>query len=201
LLAAPLPAALTIENIPHPLRFVSALPVFEIIASIGLLYFVNKFEGIKKNLVILIVIIGIIIIFSAYSLNFFKIYPQSSFREFQSGSQEMTEYIQNNYEQYDNFYIINNSDLYIFFPYNYLYYSHIPPQRIQGLNLSRLGLDLELDKIKFVRKFPDKIKQEYNAQNLYLMPADEASAEFIKSKQAVREFNDLNGKTYFVAVK
>ncbi|MCX6745055.1 MAG: glycosyltransferase family 39 protein, partial [Candidatus Parcubacteria bacterium] len=32
LLAAPLPAALTIENIPHPLRFVSALPVFEIIA-------------------------------------------------------------------------------------------------------------------------------------------------------------------------
>ncbi len=202
LLAASLPVALTIENLPHPLRFVSALPIFEIIASLGIIYFFTKFiTNRRKILMTYIVSIAIIVTVGSYFFNYYVIYPQTSFREQQAGSQELTEFIQENYNQYTNIYIVNRGWLYLYFPYNYLYFARIQPQRIQALKFEQLKTNFVLDKINFVDKLPVSAAENELTQDLYLLPIGEAFDGFIKSKQLLKEFKDLNNQTYFVALK
>lgn len=97
-----------------------------IISSYGIINFLNK-----KSFYIYLSLIFLYLIFSFYSWDFYlNHYPKRPvvLRSWQAGYKELTEYIKENYNDYDNFYITQkNGQPFIFL----LFYLQYPPEKYQ----------------------------------------------------------------------
>lgn len=125
----PLPASLSWLGITLP-RSLALFPILIIISSYGIF---NLFKWLKKNkyIFVLPIIILMEFVFLYYSWDFyFNHYPKRAImtREWQCGYKELAQYVRQNYDKYDKFYITpRHGQPYIFL----LYYLRYPPQKYQ----------------------------------------------------------------------
>jgi len=198
LLLAPIPVAFTMESLPHPLRFINAMPVLEILMAIGFypLYQYYLKLGDKKKYYLATFLIFIILNLGLYFYDFYKIYPQDSFLAFQGADQEITNYIQSNYAHYDKFIIPLNSEANLT-PYNYMVYSEYPPLKVQQAKSIHLGGDFLVDKVEFKRGLTDL--GEPNVKILYLVADITYQAKY-HDRSVIKEFKDLKNKTIIWAI-
>ena len=97
----PLPASLTIENIPHPLRTVNALPLVVLVSALGFAWLWEKLKEHKAFLrkYLIFVFINIAIFF----LIFIFSYPVTSHQAFMTDTEEAVSYVKEVYQDYDIF--------------------------------------------------------------------------------------------------
>ncbi len=121
-IAAPVAAAFTLQ-LPHPVRTLVFLPVFQIISAVGLVAVWNKVRRLR------IMIIAVIVLSVVYYLHqYFVFLPIENASYWYVGRREMVEKINTVSHGYDTVYVSNSLD----FPYIfYLYYSPIDPLTYQ----------------------------------------------------------------------
>lgn len=130
LLAAPVAAAFTLQ-LPHPVRTLVFLPVFQIIAAFGLVELINALEK-NKKLVIYPLFIIIAVLMVGNIVYFFHQYfihmPIDDAQYWYTGRKEMVTKLKTIENQYDTVIISNKLDFpYIFF----LYYWPVDPASYQ----------------------------------------------------------------------
>ncbi len=138
LLISPLSASLSWANNSLTRSFFIFIPVL-ILSSYGFINFIRSFKNITR-IIILVAISVAYLFFIFYNWDFYlNHYPirNATIRAWQCGYKDLVNYIKNNYNKYDNFYISKeNGQPYIFL----LFYLKYPPQEYQRqANLS--GLD------------------------------------------------------------
>lgn len=204
LLFAPLPVALTSNNIPHPLRFINALPTFEILIALGIVYFIyNIYSQINKKYLINLLVIFTIGNLILYEFCFIYYYPRTSYNVFQSSASQITQFINENYDNYDLFYVIDWPPNYIFMPYNYLYYIHYPPQQVIEKKINLAGDLITFDKLYFTKQIPLNYQADSGQRVIFLISAanDAPVRNFLSNKKIIKKFNNLDNKPVFIAVE
>jgi 4-amino-4-deoxy-L-arabinose transferase-like glycosyltransferase len=116
--AAPVAAAFTLQ-LPHPVRTLVFLPMFQLLSALGL---VNIWQRIRWSRIIIIAIIAFS--FTYYVHQYFVFLPIEDAQYWYVGRREMSAEITRLKSQYDTIYVSNALD----FPYIfYLYYGRIDP--------------------------------------------------------------------------
>ena len=129
LILAPLPGSLSWAGLSIT-RILPLIVFINIVVGYGLINFIEK---IPKKIFLLIgfICLATYLIFAYYSWDFyFNHYSKRAFviRAWQSGNREMAQYVKNNYENFDRFYISRkNGQPYIFI----LFYLQYPPEKYQ----------------------------------------------------------------------
>jgi len=104
MLLAYIPVAFTLDSIPHALRTLNAVPVYQIITAYGV-YYLYKLLRKKENLYLILfwlIVIGVFgYQFVNYLDNLYNRYPYLYSREWQYGNKEAVEYIKEHYDDYD----------------------------------------------------------------------------------------------------
>jgi len=94
-LVSPIPSSIT-RDAPHVLRSIIFIPTIILIISLGFIYFLKKFPKISWVYLIITLILGQIFFWPKYNK-----YSQNYSSSWQYGYQPVTEYIKNNYSNYD----------------------------------------------------------------------------------------------------
>ena len=204
-LLAPLPAAMTFNNaLPHPLRFINALPVLEIFTALGAYYFLTELiPKIKKRSLYLLSALAILNLLF-FSVNYFWFYPKTSFYVFQGLNREIASFISENYKQYDNFIILDNTDTPNLSPYDYLSLAKISPQALPADKSGFLDRKFVMDKVHFISvENVANYLPVPNQKNLYIYQISDQPLlkDNLKIKKVIKEFKDLNQQTIFLAAE
>jgi len=129
MMTAPIAGSLTWANPSLPRTFFIIIPIL-MITSYGFLNFIKKIKGQKYFLILLLVTV-IYIFFLFYNWNFYiNHYPKKaiSINAWQCGYKQLTDYIKNNYQKFNKFYITKESGPpYIFL----LFFLKYPPNEYQ----------------------------------------------------------------------
>lgn len=130
-LAFPIPAALSIPT-PHALRSLNALPLPQIITSIGMMAGLVYFKKYKTiYILILAIVIGFFVYgyINSYSISHLKTYAA----DWGDGYKQLASYIKKDYNQYDSFVISGH----YWQPYAYmLFYTQYDPKKYQAMGSS-----------------------------------------------------------------
>lgn len=122
ILIVPIPAALARET-PHALRIVSLLPVYQIIAAVGLALILAKRKPVTKKIVSALCVVLFIVQLFYFLHGYFIHYPSIYSGAWQYGYKEMVEYVTRREGQYDNIFITDALGR----PYIYFaFYNKIP---------------------------------------------------------------------------
>lgn len=105
LLLAFVPVSVTNDSIPHALRTLNAVPVYQLISGLGIY---SSFIWLKQRFTkpwLIIFVISLISVVTAsvylYFVNYYTIYPVLYSRDWQYGYKQVVEYIQANQNKYD----------------------------------------------------------------------------------------------------
>lgn len=104
LLFAFIPAAATQDSIPHALRTLIAIPVYQLICAFGFLIFLGWIKRYAQTfklagVIILVLVVGISI--KIYLDNYYLSYPKLYSRDWQYGYKQAVEYIRDHQKDYD----------------------------------------------------------------------------------------------------
>jgi hypothetical protein len=175
-------ADLTVWGVPHALRTFNAVPVFEIIAAIGLVSISKPlFEGVSVvvgRVLILrrIYAFGMIVFLIhsgvgvyTYFNHFFNEYPKYAAESFQYGMKDAVEYVREHQYEYDN--VVFCGD--IMQPYIYvLFYMKYDPKSYQDAEKSEYftGTDYRTEKFdKYRFYWDDSNCKAYDERTLYVV--------------------------------
>lgn len=128
-LAAPIAASIATET-PHALRAYTFLPIFQIFASIGIIYlYIILKDKFKKAYIAVLVFL---ILFSVGSLyeEYFKVFPIEQSGSFQYSMQKAVSYALQNGDSYKKIVFGNNGNLYQSYMF-FLFYSKYDPELYQ----------------------------------------------------------------------
>lgn len=186
-----IPAA-TARETPHALRIEITLPAFQILTAFGLITFLTWF---KKTWIIFPVLILFIFNFIYFYHGYFAAYPSQFSGEWQYGYKESINYVLENKDNYDSFYITTELGRpYIY----YLFYSKASPFEFRELaKIKRdafgfVSID-GFDKFKFSQDF--SLISDKNKNVLYVnVPKSVPSGA-----KVVKNFYLLNGGIALVA--
>jgi 4-amino-4-deoxy-L-arabinose transferase-like glycosyltransferase len=198
-----LPAAFTIESVPHPLRFTTAMGLFEIFAALGFIYFWQiKFK--EKRKLIYALSIFALINFAFFCYDYYVLYPKSSSPVFHYQDQAISEYIRDNYNNYDQFFLIKVPGASNLWPYNFLVYTQYPVQQFQAQEKILIGTNQRFAKLSFglLAYFQNISQPKPESRVLYFYPVKgNRETGFLSDKKIIKEFYDLDGQVAVVAAK
>ncbi len=121
LVAGIFPAGVARET-PHALRTLNLLPVYQIMAGVGLFFLTRDYKNQWLRFMFVLIIAGS---FMFYLINYYVYYPKEEALNFQYGYKEVMEYVKNHKEKYHKIYVTG----YYGRPYiYYLWYAQIPAQ-------------------------------------------------------------------------
>lgn len=195
LLVTPLPASITVQ-VPHSVRTLNFLPVWQILSALGVIYFYQVLNSFRfKRLVIssflILAVFNILFYVNMYfvQLNYFYSY------EWQYGWKEAVVYAKENEDDYERILVTNDEPLeksYMFF----LFYLRYPPSEYQkiGRNASG-GFEAQHYFDKYVFRKIDWEK-DVSPDTLYIGRPTE-----IPSDKVVKTIYNLNGKPSIVIAK
>lgn len=105
LLLAFIPVSATGDSIPHALRTLIAVPVYQLISGLGIyqayLWLRNKSYRWQGLAISVAVIILMAMQFISYINNYYQIYPKEYSRDWQYGYQQVVDYIRQHKDEYD----------------------------------------------------------------------------------------------------
>jgi len=107
LFVAPIPSSLTDGGGYHAARQLPMLPVFIIFSAIGFDYFLTKFEGGYKKIVLYFFIFLMTLNATYYLHKYYVVWPKESWRFWQSGYKESMTYVKEVEAKFDRIYINN----------------------------------------------------------------------------------------------
>jgi 4-amino-4-deoxy-L-arabinose transferase-like glycosyltransferase len=183
-----IPAGVARET-PHALRTLNALPVYQILSALGIVFFLKRFPNKFIRIGCLLIII---VSFIFYLNNYYHSYTVDNVESFQYGYSQMVEFVSENQNKYDKIFITNfYGRPYIYF----LWYDKIPSQEFLNnstsstdsfgfYNVSRIG------KVYF--SLPDNLNEK---KVLYVGGKDDETK--LKSLKLVNTINFPNGKPDF----
>jgi 4-amino-4-deoxy-L-arabinose transferase-like glycosyltransferase len=138
----PMPASFTYVGIPHAIRAITGLPLFEILSSIGTMFLVSKYQKshYKKFWTFIFIIF---LIFSVYQVvkffyHYFFIYPNYSYWDWHTNFGHVIQYIEtikNNYEK-----VMITSKCCIFPQYYIAFFSNFDVREFHAGNFSVKGV-------------------------------------------------------------
>jgi 4-amino-4-deoxy-L-arabinose transferase-like glycosyltransferase len=188
------PAAAARET-PHALRIEAALPTFQIISAIGIVFFLSKISSIKykisniqiKYLIFSLFFLILFVNFFYFVRNYSVHYPYTYSGEWQYGYKESIDYVKSVEEKYDNIYITNELGRpYIY----YLFYLKVDPEKF------RRESKIKRDVFGFVSvesfgkyKFYDELKKQTENKNLFIKTPKEVPSD-ANIKKAFTLLND-----------
>ncbi len=104
LLLAFIPVSVTNDSIPHALRTVIVLPVYQLISGLGFYQVVMSLKQKTKSVRLLsltLLVVTVIISLGFYFYQYYVIYPVNYSRDWQYGYKQVVEYIQEHQNEYD----------------------------------------------------------------------------------------------------
>ncbi len=101
LLLAPIASSLTREA-PHVLRSIVSLPMPMVLSACGFIWVVDKLKKSLRLVTIMIYIIVVLMLFENYLISYFNDYGVIYSQSWQYGYKEMTDFVKENYAEYDN---------------------------------------------------------------------------------------------------
>lgn len=99
-----LPVSVTNDSIPHALRTLIAVPVYQLISSYGFLKSLYWFKNRSKIIIysVFVVLVSLIIFETgSYLQNYYQIYPKLYSKDWQYGYKQVVEYIEEHKSEYD----------------------------------------------------------------------------------------------------
>lgn len=140
ILIVPLPASITID-VPHAVRAINFIPIFDLLTAIGLIYVVSRVNKttFSFRVAIFICLAGIITINTLYYLNqYFVQLNYYDSKDWQYGWKEAVSYVDQHRDEFDQVVVSNKSPLdqsYVFF----LFYLKYDPARYQNEGGTKSG--------------------------------------------------------------
>lgn len=208
LLLAFIPVSVTRDSIPHALRTLLVVPLYQLISGFGFmisLKWLNK-RNLFKSLLVLVLLIIIAISLNGYLYNYYQVYPILYSKDWQYGYKQVVDYISKHKDQYDE----------IVFSRHYgephmftLFYSNYDPAKYQAdPTLVRFETFdwvrvLKFDKFYFPdlgdegTHFEDIVKVNPGKKILFIG----RSIDFPTSLKRVYSVNFLNGEKAFDLVE
>jgi 4-amino-4-deoxy-L-arabinose transferase-like glycosyltransferase len=200
LLIVPIPAAIS-WDVPSSVRTLNFLPLFQLFASVGILYSGLSLYSISKKVpklkyitgLYMVTTIGIGAIFFIYYLTqYFLYYNKNSSQDWQYGYKQAIDYLETNKYKYDHIVVSNQSPLdqsYIFF----LYHTKYSPTEYQKLSSHNTSEEKSFGKYRFTRL--ENRTQE--GKVLYVgRPQD-----FSENEKSIYTINYLDGKQAILMIE
>ncbi|OGE72400.1 hypothetical protein A3H40_04110 [Candidatus Daviesbacteria bacterium RIFCSPLOWO2_02_FULL_38_15] len=103
-LLAFVPVAITNDSIPHALRTLIAVPLYQLVSAFGFVFslrWLNRFSKIWKMTFIAVLITVVMTSLSYYLYQYYKIYPTTYSRDWQYGYKQVVKYINEHKDEYD----------------------------------------------------------------------------------------------------
>lgn len=132
LLLAPIPSALTADGGDHATRLILMLPALIILSAFGADFLIGKYQKKRIGFTIFLAVVSLIAIINVtfYFHRYYLHYPAESWRWWQTGYQEVFDYVKQNQNNYQTI-VINNS--YEPSLLRYLFYMKYDPATFQRL--------------------------------------------------------------------
>lgn len=204
-LLAILPAALTRDSIPHALRTLNSVPVYQIFTGVGMYYLYMLFRR-RSRMQAVMYVLFISVLFSAqfvtYLNNYFNAYPEKYSRDWQYGYEEAFSYIKDHYNDYDLIVVTREygePHMFALFFLNYppeTYYNNPNLERFETYDWVRV---LRFDKFFFPdlgdegTKMGDIIQNNPGKKILFVGTPEEIP----KNSNILKEIKFLNGTPAF----
>lgn len=140
----PIPAALTTEAIPHAIRTLHSLPIFEVLSSIAVFYAFDKLKRIKGNFKISKGLFITFIFFASVDIlqffdHYFIEYPKYSYVAFSSKFGEVIAYSNRISGEYERIILlIHSPDFQRYHRYYIAFYTKYDPKKFQE-NPEKIG--------------------------------------------------------------
>lgn len=99
-----IPVSVTGDSIPHALRTLIAVPFYQLVSGLGLIFVLRWFKNFSKVWKIaaaLIMVIVVLVGLKDYLYQYYKVYPVNYSRDWQYGYKQVVDYIGKNQEKYD----------------------------------------------------------------------------------------------------
>lgn len=207
-LLAFVPVSVTNDSIPHALRTLIAVPFYQLVSGLGVVFSLKWFSKWSVSakvlsVAVLVAIVGVSI--SWYLYNYYVIYPKSYSRDWQYGYKQAVSYINQHKDEYDM----------IVFSRHYgephmftLFYLNYDPSKYQtGPNLERIETNNWVWVLRFDKfYFPDlgdqgtqqkDILEQYKGKRILFIGK---SGDFPLGGRKLEEIRFLDGNTAFEIV-
>lgn len=99
-----IPVSITQDSIPHALRILIAVPVYQLICAFGFLMFadwVKKYSNVIKIASLMTLFVIVLFSISYYLNQYFNVYPKNYSKDWQYGYKQVLEYIKIHQDEYD----------------------------------------------------------------------------------------------------
>lgn len=200
-----IPVSVTGDSIPHALRTLQVVPVYQLLSAFGLLIF---FRWIKKYSLLIkgatfVIFAGIVCVSIGYYLNqYYNVYPKNYSRDWQYGYKQVVDYISQHKEEYDEIVFSRHYGEPHMFTLFYLNYD--PAKYQNNPNLVRFETNnwawvLKFDKLYFP-DLGDKgtqqqdILKQYKDKKMLLIGKN---GDFLYGGRKLKQINFLDGTTAF----
>lgn len=186
LLLSPVPAALTTDA-PHAMRSYTALPMPQLLTSLGILqvFLLLKYNKVAVTFLLLVIFGSVVFLFRQY----FFIFPKTQSRSFQYALAEALPFVQRKEGMYDKVVFSNREHLYQSYMF-FLFFNRYDPARYQKLGGTKSGGFAEIHRIGKFEFRPIDWENEKKGKTLFIGNV----GEFPRDVNAVRSISNLDGR-------